>query len=160
MSLLLLFQSGEEVDPTAGQTILQRHKVDVALSHKRWLQYRAEWKRERDETERKQRVQAKADADATAKRKREATAYAAEIANRAEIAATQQRLDLLFEEALKRLEAQAQFQAVTAEAQQAMARAQAMAAFREQAGQAYRDALLAELEEEEEALQLLMADDD
>jgi hypothetical protein len=176
-----------------GTTILQRHKVDlVAISKKRWLEYRAKWeregkplrkvededarrrresdkrraeyrafkKREREEAEqaaeRRRTAPERARRAAKAKREREATAYAAEVALRNEATRAEAQFAAVFAEAQRQAALEAyQSQLLTMAAEQYQQQ-QYAAMMREEMAARYRQAL-AEQQEEQEVLELLLA---
>jgi hypothetical protein len=127
----------EEVDDPSvlqpGQTILQRHKVDVALSRRRWNEYRAEWRRERDDAERRRKRKRKAELDGLGQARREAVAYASEVAAAVQPQPLGALPDLRPLTALPSLHLVAQIRE-----------------------QMYRQAVLAAQQEEEEMLELLL----
>lgn len=139
-----------------GVTILQRHKVDVALSKRKWLAYRDEWKREREEKECRRKKKRKAEKDAKAKREREAVAYAGEREFGAGLAALQRQLEAVFAEAQRQValqRAQSLDLTMAAERYYRMQQAEIM---RQMMADRYRQAIL-EQQEEREVLELLLA---
>lgn len=145
------------VETVPGETILQRHKVDVAISRSKWLAYRAQWKRERDAAARKINARRRREREEKTKVQREATAYAAEVDFFSDVEAYWRQTAAMYAEA-QRQEAiqQAQSYALTLAAQRYQQMQMAIM-MREEMARRYRQALLDQQQEEQEALELLLA---
>jgi hypothetical protein len=151
------FQIGDPSELPIGSTILQRHKVDVSLSRKKWREYRKQWKIDALNAERELKRKKRKEVDEPlGYAKIEYDKYGYEVA----------KGEAAFHEFMRGLEmAQAQraFQQAQGAMAEAAARQRAINEFNRRAAMQHRAAVMRQFqrdtEEEEEALELLMMDD-
>lgn len=154
--------SGDPTDLPIGATILQRHKVDrlVGLSRRRYDEYRAEWRRERELQAEQARLDRSREAARKAKIRREATAYAGERSYEIAALSAQQLLAELHQAEIERLNRESAMRADVRAAQTRLEQAQSVRRLSDSLSMRYRQALLSEQQEEEEALELFSMTDD